>query len=257
MKLVTLKISNSHVISFLKSLCPPLVWNLLYKKLIIKDIPNAKAYSPHYSPWLEDNFSLKADQVHKFTGLSSEKLYVLQHFARTTFGLVGDIAELGVWKGGGAKFIADIFRSEYEGKKTFFLFDSFEGMKVVNSREDRHQIGDFSDTSFSRVEKLMHSSNENVSIIMRKGWIPFTFSGLEGHTFSFVHIDLDLYEPIKDALDFIYPRLSRGGVIVFDDYGFASCPGARKAVDDFSLKNGENILVLSTGQAILVKAKEI
>jgi O-methyltransferase len=257
MKLATLKISNSNSISFLKTLCPPFIWNFLYKKLIIKNIPSANAYSPHYSPWLEKEFSLKVSQVHKFTGLSAEKLYILEHFARTTFSLGGDLAELGVWKGGGAKFIADLFRSEFYGKKIFFLFDSFEGMKAVNSNEDRHQTGDFSDTSFSSVEKLMQSPNKNISVVMRRGWIPSTFSGLEDCIFSFVHIDLDLYESIKDALDFIYPRLTSHGVIVFDDYGFASCPGARKAIDDFALQKGESILVLATGQAVLIKAKAL
>jgi O-methyltransferase len=254
MNLATLKISNSRMVAFIKSLCPPLLWNFLYKKLIVKKIPNAFCYSPHYSPWLEKDFQLRVDNIHALTGLSAEKLYILEFFSKRTSNLDGSLAELGVWKGGGAKFIADVVRKESVSNKNFFLFDSFEGMKKVNCENDRHQVGDFSDTSFDRVEHLLISQNTNVKIIIKQGWIPSTFSGLENELFSFVHVDLDLYDPIKNTLDFIYPRLVSGGVIVFDDYGFASCPGAKKAVDEFSLKVMENILVLATGQAVIVKA---
>jgi O-methyltransferase len=256
MKLATFNLSNSQFIEFCKSLIPPVVWSFLYQKLIVKDIPDAKNYAPHYSPWREKKFSSRASGVRKFTGLSAEKLYILEHFAKSTFYLDGDIAELGVWKGGGAKFIADIFRSGCKFKKTFYLFDSFEGMKKVDSNEDRHEIGDFSNTSIEMVESLMASlQHTNISVVIKQGWIPNTFSGLEGSKFSVVHIDLDLYEPIKDALSFVYPRLLRGGVLIFDDYGFASCPGARKAVDEFVELVDESLLVLATGQAVLVRAK--
>ena len=256
MKFATFNLSNSQLINFCKSLVPPLAWSFMYQKLIVKDIPDAMSYAPHYSPWLEKEFVERASGVREYTGLSPEKLYILEHFAKSTFDVDGDIAELGVWKGGGAKFIVDVFRNGSESKKIFYLFDSFEGMKKVDSSQDRHEVGDFSDTSFQGVESLMGSpQSSNISVVLKQGWIPTTFAGLEESKFSFVHIDLDLYEPIKDALSFIYPRLLKEGVLVFDDYGFASCPGARKAVDEFVEQVGESLLVLATGQAILVKAK--
>ena len=83
--------------------------------------------------------------------------------------------------------------------------------------------------------------------------IPDTFAGLSDARFCFAHIDLDLYQGVRDSLDFLYPRLSHGGVIVLDDYGFASCPGARKAVDEFFQDKPERPLALSTSQAIIHK----
>jgi O-methyltransferase len=253
MNIATLKISNSNTIAFLKSLTPPFLWQGLFKYFVIKNIPHANCYHPHYSPWLEKDFQLRVADVHAHTGLSGEKLYYLDYFARTTLRLKGCVAELGVWKGGGAKFIADIFRDHaIEGKK-FYLFDSFEGMKVVNPYQDRHRPGEFSDTSYEKVKALMASQSSMVSVVMLKGWVPITFAGLEEEIFSFVHIDLDLYQPISDSLNFIYPRLVIGGVIVFDDYGYASCPGAKKAVDEFCKNLNKSILILPTGQAVLVK----
>lgn len=222
----------------------------------MKDIPDAMNYAPHYSPWLEKDFVERVLRVREFTGLSPEKLYFLEYFAKSTFDIDGDIAELGVWRGGGAKFIADIFKDGCKLNKNLYLFDSFEGMKKVDSNEDRHKIGDFSDTSFQRVEALVAAPHSiNISVVLKQGWIPATFTGLEDTKFSFAHIDLDLYEPIKDALSFIYPRLLRLGVLVFDDYGFASCPGARKAVDEFVAQVDESLLVLGTGQAVLIRTK--
>jgi O-methyltransferase len=57
-----------------------------------------------------------------------------------------------------------------------------------------------------------------------KGWIPSRFIEVEDRQFSFVHIDVDLYEPILDSLNF-FPKLVKGGVIVFDDYGITQFPG--------------------------------
>jgi O-methyltransferase len=64
---------------------------------------------------------------------------------------------------------------------------------------------------------------------------------------------LDIYKSIVDSLNFIWPRLSSGGIIVFDDYGFPTCPGAREAVDDFFSGKSAIPLRLHTGQAIVFK----
>jgi len=87
----------------------------------------------------------------------------------------------------------------------------------------------------------------------RKGWVPDTFAGLEDRKFCFAHIDLDLYQGVFDCLSFVYPRLSPGGSIVFDDYGFASCPGARRAVDEFFADKPERPLAMKTAQALVTK----
>ena len=92
--------------------------------------------------------------------------------------------------------------------------------------------------------------------IIRKGFIPDTFAGLNSEKIAFVHIDLDVYKSILDSLQFIWPRLSLGGIIVFDDYGFATCPGARVAVDEFFYTKKCHPLCLSTGQALVFKGVE-
>jgi hypothetical protein len=85
------------------------------------------------------------------------------------------------------------------------------------------------------------------------GWIPDRFPEVDDRCFSFVHIDVDLYQPTLDSLEFFYPRLSTGGIIVLDDYGFGTCPGATAAVDSFMRDKAEPIVNLSAGGAFLMK----
>jgi O-methyltransferase len=149
-----------------------------------------------------------------------------------------------------AQVMAD---SAHIGEKKLHLFDTFTGMPKTDPMRDRHQMGEFSDTSVDDVRaKVRHDG------LMRyhRGEIPSTFVGLENAMISFAHIDLDIYAAIKSACEFVLPRLTLGGVMVFDDYGFATCPGARQAVDEFFASAPFVPLVLQTGQAIVFKSCE-
>ena len=60
-----------------------------------------------------------------------------------------------------------------------------------------------------------------------------------GVRFSLIHFDCDLYAPTKAALDAFWPRVSRGGCLLFDEYGMKEWPGETKAVDEFLSENPE------------------
>ena len=126
----------------------------------------------------------------------------------------GEIWECGVYKGGTANAFAGFNR-------TLRLFDTFEGMPEVSEYDNFHKKGDFK----AEVPKI-----ENA--IIYKGFIPETFKGLEDCKIGFAHIDVDIYQSVKDCIEFIEPRLVKGGIMVFDDYGFRTCKGAKKAVNE-------------------------
>lgn len=86
-----------------------------------------------------------------------------------------------------------------------------------------------------------------------KGWIPEKFHEVEDKEFSLVHIDVDLHDPTLASLEFFWPRLNAGGMIVCDDYGSEACPGAKKAMDDFAAKYGFSVVHLTTGQGFITK----
>ena len=67
-----------------------------------------------------------------------------------------------------------------------------------------------------------------------------------------VHVDVDLYEPTLASLAFFYPRMNPGGVMVCDDYGFTTCPGATKAVDEFLHDKPEKMIALPNGGGFFI-----
>jgi O-methyltransferase len=223
MKLATLKVNTSGFIGFLKLISPPFLWKFLYKKFVIKNIHDSYAYNPHYSPWLEKCFASMALGVRGNTGLKPQSLYTLVHFLGETYTLEGDVLECGVWRGGSAKILRGTILEKFPNRK-LYLFDSFEGMEKVSESDDSHEIGDFKDTSLNYVKNFVtnHSEKEesifDEVVIFKQGWIPETFAGLENIKICFAHVDLDLYQSISDALNFIYPRMVSRGFIVFDEY---------------------------------------
>ena len=102
-------------------------------------------------------------------------------------------------------------------------------------------IHDQSNEELKKLRKHWSSSEKFVRNILDEfdfieiynGWIPDRFKEVENKKFQFVHLDVDLYEPTRDSLNFFYPKLVQGGVIVCDDYNFSTFPGAKKAWDNF------------------------
>lgn len=246
-EIVTLRTTRLRWVNVAKAWAPPILWGGLYKRLIVKDIPDADRYAPHYSPWLAPEFVRLYNSVSPYTVVDIERCWTIWQALSQALNVDGDVMEAGVFQGGTSRLIRTAIGERTD--KDFYLFDSFEGMEKV-STIDRHSKGDFADTSLEAVRAVVGSEP---FIKYRKGWVPETFAGLEDRKFCFAHIDLDLYQGVLDCLKFVYPRLSPGGSIVFDDYGFASCPGARRAVDEFFTDKPERPLALKTAQALVTK----
>lgn len=149
---------------------------------------------------------------------------VLFKCLQSTSYVPGDVAELGVWRGGSAALLA-----EYKGDRVLHLFDTFTGMPVV-SEFDQLKAGDFGDTSLKAVKELLGGF---AGVRFHPGVFPQTTEGLDALRFSFVHLDGDLYESTRDGLEWFWPRLNAGGLILLDDVGRDDCQGVRKALLEF------------------------
>jgi O-methyltransferase len=92
-------------------------------------------------------------------------------------------------------------------------------------------------------------------VVIKKGYFPETAKGLEDEKFAFVRIDVNLYKPIFEGLEFFYPKLEKGGYIFVHDYNHSGWPGTTKAVKDFSKKYDVPYFPLSDsgGSAIFMK----
>jgi O-methyltransferase len=80
-----------------------------------------------------------------------------------------------------------------------------------------------------------------------------TVHELEHATLCFAHIDADLYSSVLFATTLVFPKLSKGGVILYDDYGFRTCGGAKAAVDEFFTRESAESIYLTTGQCLVLK----
>lgn len=182
---------------------------------------------------------------------SADRKFTLREFARLTSSIDGDIAECGCYQGASAYFMA----KECPNTR-LHLFDSFEGLSVPTQSDTPP-----TDAQLPWSQGDLSCSEEHTRRVLQdfhhvhyyRGWIPAKFNEVEKHTFRLVHIDVDLYQPTLDSLAFFYPRLHQGGVIVLDDYGFTTCPGAHSATTEFMNDKPEHVIHLPTGQGVLIK----
>jgi len=161
------------------------------------------------------------------------------------------VVEIGVWLGGTSKFIAETL-AQIRPDGLLYSCDTFSGHAAVDKRFDgTHSTETFSDNSFENVKDyLKHYKN----IIFVVGDIAKTSSNIKADEIHMIHLDVDVFPPTEFVLANLWARLATNGVIDVDDYGFVTCKGARKAVDEF-LENRSDCFSfhLLTGQMLLLK----
>jgi O-methyltransferase len=218
-------------------------------------IPDQEFYQPLFSPWTGyGEFPAVFARTTARTLVSPDRCYILYSLARQALSLNGEFWECGVYKGGTAAMLAEIIArlgpAARVPKHRLRLFDTFSGMPETDPARDEHRRGDFADTSLGDVQSFVGHDD---FVTWHEGLIPTTFKALERSQVAFAHIDVDIYQSVIDCCDFIFPRLAFGGFMVFDDYGFPTCPGARSAVDNYFRETSLTPLVLGTGQAVIFK----
>lgn len=193
----------------------------------------------------EDFISLFKTLVRGENFHALDRKFVLSQLMNVVANVPGDTVECGVFEGASSYLICR--RIQGLGKR-HHVFDSFEGVSEPGDMDGAHwQKGVLS----CSVESVGHRLREFPFVQLYKGWIPARFGEVADNKFCFVHIDVDLYQPTSDALEFFYSRMSKGGVMLFDDYGFTTCPGARRAIDEFLSDKRQVLVHLPTGQAFL------
>jgi O-methyltransferase len=183
--------------------------------------------------------------VQPFSLIDRDRFLSIYRLLQQTRHLEGDIAEVGVYKGGTSAGMALI-----APEKTLHLFESFEGFREPKF-EEPHGKGEFADTSVDEVQALFGPLQQ---MYIHKGWFPETVTPeVEGLQFSFVHVDGAFYETTRDAISFFFPRLSEGGVMVFDDWEWVACPGVKRALLEAQQLFGFEISIGSHMQAYVRK----
>lgn len=194
-----------------------------------------------YLQWVGESGGLKS--------INAGRRLMVQQLLRLTEQVDGDTAECGVYLGASSFLICD-FVERSKLAKTHHMFDSFEGLSAPAPQDSTHW----------REHDLQVDVGETARRLARfkklnfyKGWIPDRFPDVADRRFSFLHIDVDLYEPTRDCIAFFYPRMNAGGVVICDDYGFAACAGATTAIDEYLKDKPEKMVQLSDGGGFFIK----
>lgn len=164
--------------------------------------------------------------------------------------LAGDLAELGVYRGNTAVLLANFGRAT---RKTTYLFDTFQGFSEADIRGvDAGKRREFADTSLEAVRGLVGAERVNYVV----GHFPESAADISHElSFSLVHLDCDLYAPMKAGLEYFYPRVVPGGFLIIHDYASLHWDGAERAVDEFLADKRERVVPIpdKAGTAVLRK----
>ena len=208
-----------------------------------------------YAPWYQDaEFMETYSKIKNHTLVDIFRCHELWEIAGTIHNLDNSASfiEVGVWRGGTAAIIAKKL-SILQARNSFYLADTFKGVVKASDKDFSYNGGEHADTSIEIVKELLDDKYDNLKIIV--GIFPDETAHLidPGEKFGFCHIDVDVYESAKDIVDWIWKRLIPGGIIVFDDYGFSSCTGIIKYVNEQKKLNDRIILHNLNGHAIMIK----
>ena len=212
-------------------------------------VPNYRFTWPELA-WFQDSKLINSlSRFDENEGFNAHRKYALQQLLRLIEGIPGDTAECGVYKGCSSYIILQA-NKQASFSRTHHVFDSFEGLSKPSGKDGKYWTANDLSIGESIVKNNL---SEFDRVNFYKGWIPHRFSEIRDRTFSFIHVDVDLYEPTLESIRFFYDRLNAGGIFVCDDYGFLTCPGATAAIQEFLISKPEKMVSLPGGGGFFIK----
>lgn len=217
-----------------------------------------EASGPQFPPDFDDHDIREHLAVAPYTMTSPERVYALRNAVCYVhrYRVPGAIVECGVWKGGSMMAVARTLLQLGSTQRELFLFDTFEGMSEPTDH-DRMYTGDLARDLLegrSREEhlwgyallddvrrRMLEVGYPAERIRFVKGKVEDTVPAKAPERIAILRLDTDWYESTRHELVHLYPRLSRGGVLIIDDYGHWL--GARQAVDEYIAENDVQILL--------------
>ncbi|GAB3783279.1 hypothetical protein GCM10028797_10660 [Dyella agri] len=151
-----------------------------------------------------------------------------------------NIFEFGSYMGGSAVFMGSILKA-LGRKGAVYAFDTFEGMPETDPIRDHHRAGDFADAGYQELLGYIEEHGLAPYVKPVKGLFDLTLPAMLPTIgdVGLIHIDCDIYEPIKYLVNTTFPKLSTGTYVVFDDPLFSSCLGAFDAVQESVIRGFE------------------
>lgn len=194
------------------------------------------------------DFMRLAARARPYTLTSLERMYALYEAVQSVSArrLPGAIVECGVWKGGSMSLVAETLVAAGDVERELYLYDTFEGMTAPDERDtdiDGRRALDRMEELQSQGLRWGAEPMEPVIELMRgtgypmdrvkfvKGDVLDTLDQVRPGAIALLRLDTDWYQSTKKELEVLAPLVSKGGFIIFDDYGHYR--GARQAVDEY------------------------
>ena len=203
---------------------------------------------------LEPEFLRYLKRCSPFTMVSRERLYAhfkaVQHVVRHD--IPGDIVECGVWRGGTSMLGALTLLGLQETSRHLWLYDTFAGMTEPTAADVSSWDGDqaarlwkagrrdeHNEFCFAALEDVQQNLASTSFPAARsrfvKGDVLETLKVSVPEKIAVLRLDTDWYESTRAEMEVLFPRLSKGGVLLIDDYG--AWEGCKKAVDEYLAAN--------------------
>lgn len=209
-------------------------------------------------PKFREAYCYGVDSGHRFSGDSPADLHIEWRVAVCLWAawhaknLPGDFVECGVNTGIYSRAICKYLNFNMVGKR-FLLFDTYEGIPLEQTESGREDDVNYLNTLYySEVWELIQKNfSDYPSAQPIRGRVPDILSTIEIDQVAYLSIDMNITLPEVAALEYFWPKLTTGGIVVFDDYGFHK--DQRDALDELTLKWDLKIWLLPTGQGLLLK----
>jgi hypothetical protein len=203
-----------------------------------------------FSDWEQETY--RASYVNLIGGAEAvvSLIRAVEHVLRN--GIPGALVECGVYMGGNIEVMIRTLNRHGVKDRDIYLYDTFEGMPEPEPADDEGLPGNPCAATWrehrnpavgsagsnwmragldivkARLEPLSYPA-ERLHFV--KGMVEETIPGTMPERIALLRLDTDFYSSTRHELVHLYPRLSRGGILINDDYG--AMPGSRKATDEY------------------------
>jgi hypothetical protein len=191
-----------------------------------------------------------------YVGISNlSRFMAISDMLRDTLEVPGHIAEFGSWRGANLMFMAKLLRIyDPHGCKIVHCFESFAGLETFTEQDGDAEFseGGTYRGNYEELRAMIDLSELGDDIVIHRGDIMQTLPDAlknEGLSFSFIYCDTDLYAPSRLILDSLHPRLSKGGMLVMDEWNYDKWPGEAIAVREFMEAHGQDYEMLHVRNA--------
>jgi O-methyltransferase len=197
---------------------------------------------------LVERYPVISDQV------SKEELSVIVRECERTLHrqIPGDIVEFGCYSGTTSLFLQRLLQ-EHGAGKTLHVYDSFAGLPPKGAADESPTGVQFRAGALtsSKADFIKHFKQAHLQLpIIHKAWFEELQPADIPVAVSFAFLDGDFFASITQSFHLIENRLTKGSVIVVDDYQSEALPGAKRAVDTW-LKSHQAKLTVEASLAII------